>query len=200
MLFQVQNPDEIALRLASMAFTGHRPKRFTPEVVPIVQSHLVDLVKNAHEIYKVDEFISGMALGVDQWAAQAVLHYRESHPEVKLIAAVPFAAQSNLWQEEDRKAWRRILKAADEIWLTDRREQVDLEEMKLRVRQAEASPLTRQAAAMLLDRRNRWMVDHTGQLHGIWDEQPSGGTYNCIRYARKVGREVHFFNPFAAAV
>lgn len=35
--------------------------------------------------------------------------------------------------------------------------------------------------------RNEWMVDHCDLLVALWDGS-SGGTGNCVRYARRVGR------------
>jgi hypothetical protein len=35
--------------------------------------------------------------------------------------------------------------------------------------------------------RNEWMVDHCTHVAALWDGSP-GGTGNCIRYVRKIGR------------
>ena len=40
------------------------------------------------------EFLSGMAPGVDMWAAQMILDLREKHPGLKLHCMLPCAAQS----------------------------------------------------------------------------------------------------------
>lgn len=40
-----------------------------------------------------DTFITGMAPGVDTWAAQEVLKLKAGHDEIKLICAVPFTAR-----------------------------------------------------------------------------------------------------------
>ena len=45
----------------------------------------------------VTGFISGMALGVDLWAAQTVLNLREKNPLLKLYCALPCEGQEKKW-------------------------------------------------------------------------------------------------------
>jgi uncharacterized phage-like protein YoqJ len=42
--------------------------------------------------------------------------------------------------------------------------------------------------------RNEWMVDNCDKLIAIWDGS-KGGTGNCVRYAKKAGREIIRINP-----
>ena len=48
----------------------------------------------------VTGFISGMALGVDLWAAQTVLDLREKNPLLKLYCALPCEGQEKRWPAE----------------------------------------------------------------------------------------------------
>lgn len=43
-------------------------------------------------------------------------------------------------------------------------------------------------------KRNEWMVDHAEMLIAVWDGT-SGGTANCVKYARKNGIDIWRINP-----
>src|SRR5215510_1312423 len=58
-------------------------------------------------------FISGMALGVDTWAAIEVLNRRGRG--ARLVAAVPFAGQESLWPPEAQRVYDFILGEADDV-------------------------------------------------------------------------------------
>lgn len=38
--------------------------------------------------------------------------------------------------------------------------------------------------------RNEWMVDNADEGVALWNGKESGGTFNCLEYAKKVGKEV----------
>ncbi|WP_188052008.1 hypothetical protein [Azospirillum sp. Sh1] len=40
-----------------------------------------------------------------------------------------------------------------------------------------------------MNTRNEWMVDHSDRLLALWDGS-QGGTANCVRYARGLGRPI----------
>jgi uncharacterized phage-like protein YoqJ len=56
-----------------------------------------------------------MSTGVDLWAAAEVLALRESHPDVTLLAAVPFSGQESHWPIPLQREYRRILDAAQQV-------------------------------------------------------------------------------------
>lgn len=43
--------------------------------------------------------------------------------------------------------------------------------------------------------RNRWMIDRADVMLAVWDGEPSGGTFNAVKYARSLGMEVHRIHP-----
>ena len=73
----------IADRRTSVAFTGHRTYRGAAADA---------LRRTVGELYArgFRNFLSGMAVGFDLAAAEAVLELRERAPGVRLVAAVPF--------------------------------------------------------------------------------------------------------------
>lgn len=79
-------------------FTGHRPQKLKqPEF--LIKLKLEQAVKEAiKDRYTV--FISGMAYGVDLWAGAIVLKQKKNHPELRLIASVPFEGFEGRWSAE----------------------------------------------------------------------------------------------------
>ena len=79
-------------------FTGHRPhKLHQPESVVIAA--LEEKIREAIDDGFIT-FISGMAWGVDIWAAEIVLRLKaEGHP-IHLVAAVPYEGFERGWDDE----------------------------------------------------------------------------------------------------
>ena len=55
-------------------------------------------------------------------------------------------------------------------------------------------PLDRHDAALRMQARNQWMVDHCQLLIAVFDGSP-GGTKNCVDYALRVRREIRLIDP-----
>src|ERR1041384_1123656 len=77
-------------------------------------------------------FISGMALGVDTWAAEVVLELGG-----RLVAATPFHARGRACAAESQRRWQTIVDAAADVVYVSQ------------------GPY----AARLMQVRNEWMVD-----------------------------------------
>ena len=104
-------PTESELRLHRACFTGHRPhKLHQPESVVIAA--LEAKIREAIDDGFVT-FISGMAWGVDIWAAEIVLRLKaEGHP-LHLIAAVPYEGFERGWDEDWKRRYHDALSKAD---------------------------------------------------------------------------------------
>lgn len=98
----------IADRRTSVAFTGHRTYRGAAADA---------LRRTVGELYArgFRNFLSGMAVGFDLAAAEAVLELRERVPGVRLVAAVPFRGQEMRFSPADRERFRRVLAEADSV-------------------------------------------------------------------------------------
>src|SRR5713101_7434394 len=149
--------------MATIAFTGHRPNKLSGYKLPNPTYTYVcqQLEKTLLEL-KPDKAISGMALGVDQWAAHICVKLG-----IPFIAAVPCDNQDSRWPEASKKTYQLLLKKAAEIVVV--------------------SPGAYTHECM--QKRNEWMVHHCDKLIGVWDGS-SGGTMNCINFARGIGREI----------
>lgn len=184
--------------MKSIAFTGHRPAQLggydenNPTAVG-VKTKLKELILQAYDAgYRT--FITGMAMGIDQWAGEIVAELKNEYPDIKLIAAVPFASQSNIWHPKTKQSWLNILTSCDEIYLIDIQpdtsitldELIDLSNVK--------NIDSKHTITRKLDKRNQWMVDRADSMIAVFKNIP-GGTANCIKYAQSKGKRIIAYNP-----
>lgn len=151
-----------------VAFTGHRPDKLggyklpNPTYIKICQA----LDKTLSEL-KPDKAISGMALGIDQWAANICIKLN-----IPFIAAIPFVGQEGKWPESSQKTYHALLsKAAEKVIVCDG--SYEIQKMQI---------------------RNEWMVNRCDLLIGVWDGT-KGGTGNCIEYAKSVNKDILRIDP-----
>lgn len=156
--------------MATAAFTGHRFGRFTLAQTRAVRIALSRTIERAKE-RGITEFISGMAIGVDQWAAELVL----DDPELRLICAIPCHEQYKRWSKEWRERWESIIARAHQVEYVHEGGYY----------------------SGCLNDRNKWMVDRADVAIAIWDGG-SGGTAHCVRYAQSKPIPVWRFNPVVA--
>ena len=145
-----------------IAITGHRPQHL--QEYHRAEQHIKKFFREQFELLKPDAVVSGMALGVDQWAAQVALGCG-----VTLTAAIPFKVQAKRWTPTKASNIEIICK----------------------------DPISRWDAIGYLQKRNEWMVDNSGYLLGVHISGQKGGTYNCIKYAKKKKRNGLILNPIS---
>lgn len=143
-------------------FTGHRPEKLSiPEgkVKAALQKEIRLAIADG-----INVFITGMAPGVDIWAAEIILELREKENlPLKLIAACPHPNFENRWSLEWQKRYAVIMAKADFI-------------------KGVCTHYSRGCYQI----RNEWMVDHSAKVIAVWNGSPSG-TKNTIVYARRKG-------------
>jgi uncharacterized phage-like protein YoqJ len=173
----------------AVAFTGHRPPRLggygagenspIARNVRIVLDHAVDQIIIRYP--RGVAFLSGMAQGVDTWAAETVIAQRDAGARhARLVAAIPFAGQERVWPQAAQERYRNILARADEVAV---------------LRHPTSIPTPAQVAGWL-HARNRWMIDRADLLVAVFDGSP-GGTAEAVRYARDRGVPVARIDPAA---
>lgn len=88
-------------------FTGHRPQKLPWGYDEEWEDCVKLKIKLACEIERMRQkgittFISGMAIGVDLWAAEIVLDLKQAYPKdmIRLYAAIPFEGQADKWSVE----------------------------------------------------------------------------------------------------
>lgn len=136
-----------------LAFTGHRPDKVQQFEQNIREDILASMM-----LMQPAAVVSGMAQGVDTWAAEAALVLG-----VPLVAAIPFKGQEKLWPASARKLYEAILARAERTFVV-----------------CEGG-----YHATKMQARNEWMVDHCDLLLAYWNGS-AGGTANCVRHARKM--------------
>lgn len=93
-------------RNVTVSFTGHRT--YVGEADAALAAALVELYAEGFRV-----FVSGMALGFDLAAAEAVLALRDSCPDVQLVCAVPFEGQERRYPTAEQERYRRVRAQAD---------------------------------------------------------------------------------------
>lgn len=151
-----------------VSFTGHRPNKLGGYTIPnLIYNNVTSQIEKTLRELKPEKAISGVALGVDQWAAKVCIKLG-----IPFIAAIPFEGQEKIWPQESKDRYNDLLKkAAETIYV--------------------CSP---EYAAWKMQKRNIWMVDNSDVLIAIWD-QTSGGTANCVKYAKSIGKKIILIDP-----
>lgn len=102
---------EAEKRMHRVCFTGHRPEKITRSEKAIKKDLEIEIRKAIADGLNV--FITGMARGVDIWAAQIVLKLRDEGSEVRLICACPYEGFESGWSQKWQRQYKKILESAD---------------------------------------------------------------------------------------
>lgn len=158
-------------------FTGHRPNKFSfkynemhPDCIKIKALLKEEIEKTIKDGY--DYFISGMALGVDMWVAEAVIELQKTYPNIKFEVAVPCANQECTWPEISQNRYRHILMHADLLYYVSRKPY----------------------QPYLMLQRDKYMVDKSSRLIAVFDGS-SGGTKHTFDYAIEKGIPIVRIDP-----
>ena len=185
--------------MKTLCFTGHRPKDLGGHD-DLVKQQLESLIRLAcDQGYR--RFISGMAVGVDMYAAQILIRLKEELPDICLVAAIPFPGQSRKCSPAQKSQWTNIVMKADEINLfnpdTNQNEAHDWKTALELNRQASLrEPWPMYDVFKWLDNRNHWMIDNSDSVLAVWSGKEKGGTANAVRYAVKNQKSIVIYNPF----
>ena len=166
----------------SCGFSGHRPQRFPwrfHETAPACAALKAALKEQVLLLTRsgTTDFYSGMALGVDTWAAEAVLELRGKYPSIKLHCVLPCKNQDAKWNAAAKETYQTILAQADSIQYVS---QFYFNGCMLK--------------------RDQKLVELSSLLLAVYDGQPSGGTAATIRYAREQGKGIICIDPISLVV
>lgn len=151
-----------------VAFTGHRPNKIGGYKIPNpIYDHIASEIKKALKEINPERAISGMALGVDQWAAEICVELG-----IPFIVAIPFVGQESIWPQDSQDKYRRLLDKAEETKII-----------------CEGG-----YAAKKMQIRNKWMIDNCDVLIAVWNGT-NGGTGNAVKYAQEINRKIYRINP-----
>lgn len=144
-----------------MCGTGHRPPKLGG-YDQFIFGRLIALAVSAIDHYKPDLIISGMALGWDQALAQGAIN-----AGVPFHAYIPCAGQEKRWPQRSRLRYHEILGMAEH-----------------------KKYICVDYSPRCMQDRNIAMVDNSDEVLALWDGS-SGGTSNCVKYAKSVDKEIH---------
>ena len=152
---------EAEKRMHRCCFTGHRPEKLTR----LEEAIKADLEKAIRQAIAdgLDVFITGMARGVDIWAAEIVLQLRDSGMPIRLMCASPFDGFERNWGEDWQRRYRTIMHSADHTLFV--------------------CPSYSKSCFQI---RNEWMVNHSARVIAVFNGE-RGGTKKTINYAERLG-------------
>ncbi len=102
-------------KTATCCFTGHRPEKLKQSEGAVKAALRREIELAVAEGFT--DFITGMARGVDLWAAEEVLELKAESPALRLIAALPFPRFEAGWSPEWQARYRRVLAGADQRFI-----------------------------------------------------------------------------------
>lgn len=165
------------MKIKKCAFSGHRPQKLPfglneedERCVALKQKLREEIIRQI-EVNGVTHFITGMALGVDMYAAEIVLGLKSSYNGITLESAIPCETQAEKWTEAQRDRYYEIAAQCDEETM-----------------------LQHQYTPDCMQKRNRYMVDEADYIIAVWDGRPSG-TSKTVQYAQRQGKPVTVINP-----
>jgi uncharacterized phage-like protein YoqJ len=151
-----------------IAFTGHRPDKLGGYDDTKNFKNIFDvLVTKILQEYEDVTVISGMALGVDTWAAKLAISLN-----IPFLAYVPFKGQESKWPTSSQNEYSDLLLKAKLVNYI----------------------CTEGYATWKMQKRNEAMVDDCGLLVAVWNGT-YGGTKNCVKYAKKINRKIIRIDP-----
>ena len=144
----------------SCAITGHRglPSDFDRERV---KAALRALMADG-----VESFYNGLAMGFDLLTAELILELKKEYPNVKLYGCVPFYGQENLFTENDKKNYQKIISQCDEVAI-----------------------LSDRYYKGVYFKRNDYMIEKADVLFAYCKAEKGGAAYTVRTFARKKGFE-----------
>ena len=169
------NEEEDILRKRTVCFSGHRPEKLTLNgdsgsmvvryLKSILYKEILDSIAAGY-----DRFITGLARGVDLWAGEILMELKAQGENISIIAVKPYKTHGDNFLGKEKFSLGRLLSKADEVIC-----------------------LADEYRKGCLQRRNEYMVDHSGKLIAVVSDYRSG-TGATIRYAEKQGIEVRIID------
>lgn len=173
-----------------ITFTGHRPKDLfgtytpTPEQINKLMKMILDTIIPLIRNEKETTFITGGAIGVDQYAFYCAHKVKEKRPSTQNVLAVPFLYQDNKWYTKDKKAYQWVKEKADDVVYVDELAAYRIKKLDEKIYHPAK-----------MQKRNEYMVDHADVVIAVWNGKEDGGTWNCIEYAVKQNKRIIHIHP-----
>lgn len=176
--------------MKSIAFTGHRPNKLygydlNNENYNTLKTRLYSILSNEINHNDADTFITGGAIGFDTLAFdvanELIKDYGSNH-----ILAIPFKNQSDKWFKKDKEKYELMKQSSTCVYIDQQKENKDY---------SVKGTIIGEYHPAKMQKRNEWMVDNCDMLIGCWDGVKKGGTWNCLKYAKILNKEIIIIDP-----
>lgn len=148
-----------------VAATGHRPDK-CGGYLPKTHTRLRGLALMWLGEHRPDRVLCGMAQGWDQAVCEAALQFN-----IPVHAYIPFKGQELIWPLPAKRFYDKLLRDCEEVVIYSPKEDIGA-----------------------FHGRNRLMVDRCTRVLAFWNGDEAGGTWSCIKYAKK--QEVPIINLY----
>jgi hypothetical protein len=208
----IKNMEEIKMKIEIMqmnvdlkngvykkvAFTGHRPDKLggyaegrRSAIRKMIRAKLDEVCSYLIRNCSTNEFMQGMAQGVDQDAGDVILNIVDNiakwsdceNISVVLHAAIPYPGQESVWPKAAQTYYDGLYDRIADQGCNEEYEEGYIHFVH------EERPKTKWNAIKWLDDRNHYMIDWCDLLIGVWDGTP-GGTNNAIQYAKGLNKPI----------
>ncbi|MFI3289172.1 MAG: SLOG family protein [Rikenellaceae bacterium] len=153
----------------TIAFTGHR-EYDAERTNEALYQRIAEIASQNDDI----TFLSGMAVGFDLAAAEAVLEVRRLGYNVGLKCIIPFYGQSRFFCESDQTRYNRVVELADEVVI-----------------------LSKSYNSSVFFNRNDFLIDNADTIIAYFNTTKKGGTAYTIRKARRANLKIENLYPTA---
>lgn len=126
-----------------------------PERIPHPEG-IKCLISASLEHHRTSLFYQGMAAGVDLWSAKEAWKLK-----VPYVCVRPWAGHKP--RIADEIEYEKVLKHSAGV--------------------VDVSGIQEYTGPWLYSKRNEYIVDAVDVMIAVWDGEPFGGTYNCVKYA-----------------
>lgn len=160
--------------------TGHRPQHLQHLVGACrwARDEAARVAVKVRDGYGCTTAISGLALGWDQWWAQAALD-----AGLDLWVHIPFEGQPDRWTAGDRQAW------------------ADLRARATKETVYGTNPVDTRQATRLLMARNHGMIRNSDAMACLWiRDKTTGGTWSAVRRIKTTGMPAIHLDPATRTV
>ncbi len=173
---KTEDASKILAGVKVCSFTGHRPEKLGIYEESDEKCIILRFKLRAEIEYAISEgyttFLTGMARGIDTWAAEAVIEYSlRKNGGVSLYAAVPYPGQEKSWLEWEQERYSEILRFCKGVFL-----------------------VSDSYSKNCMSKRNEFLVNHSDRLISVYDGK-RGGTENTLRVAEKLQKNIRIIVP-----
>jgi len=175
---------KIFMEKLSCTITGHNPQRFKfkhneqASLCIAVKTAIMEQIKTMYA-KGVRVFYVGCAVGVDTWAAEAVLDLKRQTDfgDIELFCALPFPDHTEKFTDGQKKRYQEILNQC-----------------------THKEVVSRQYSPVAYKRLNYYMIDKSQYLIAVYDQDKSerSGLVQTVNYAMKNNLQIIFIHPDTA--